>query len=138
MTTKYFTVDQANKTLPLVRRVVVDIMEEYRQWKEHVFRYELQAAGSQAHKGESPEQMTLRQQVDDSARKINRYMSELARIGCMFKGFEEGLVDFPHHMDGREVYLCWKIGEDQIDHWHDVESGFAGRQEIPADKRRSG
>lgn len=138
MTSRYFTLDQANKTLPLVRRVVADVVEEYRKWKDVVFRYELLAAGSKADEGESPEQVTLRHQVDESAQKINGFLDELGRIGCVFKGFEEGLVDFPHQMDGREVYLCWKLGEDQVEHWHDVESGFAGRQEIQADRRISG
>jgi len=127
---KYFTLDQANRTLPLVRRVVSDIVSEYRRWKDHVFRFELLAAGSKADEGESPEQVAMRQQVDASAEKINGYIEELSGIGCVFKGFEEGLVDFPHQMDGKEVFLCWKLGEDQIEFWHDAESGFAGRQEI--------
>ena len=130
MTTKFFTLDQANRTLPLVRRVVADVVDEYRKWKDVVFRYELLAAGSKADEGETAEQVSLRQQVDESAQKINGFLEELSRIGCVFKGFEEGLVDFPHQMDGREVYLCWRLGEDQIEHWHDVESGFAGRQEL--------
>jgi hypothetical protein len=130
--TKYFSVDQANRTLPLVKRIVADIVQEYRVWKEHVFQYELSAAGSQAHRGESPGQVALREQVDASARKINAYMDELARIGCVFKGFDEGLVDFYHQLDGRDVLLCWKHGEDEIAHWHEVDAGFAGRQPITA------
>lgn len=138
MANRYFTLDQANRTLPLVRRVVADVVEEYRRWKDYVFKYELLAAGSKADEGESPEQVALRQQVDESAHRINAYLEELGRIGCVFKGFEEGLVDFPHQMDGREVYLCWKLGEDQVEHWHDVETGFAGRQGIQADGRIGG
>jgi hypothetical protein len=41
-----------------------------------------------------------------------------------------GLLDFPSLRDGREVYLCWKYGEDQIDFWHDMDAGFMGRQPI--------
>ena len=130
MATKFFTLDQANRTLPLVRRVVTDIVDEHRRWKDQVFRFELLAASSKADEGERQEQVALRQQVDESARKINGFMEELSRIGCVFKGFEEGLVDFPHQMDGREVFLCWKLGEDQIEHWHDIEAGFTGRQEF--------
>ena len=48
------------------------------------------------------------------------------------KGAVEGLVDFPAEMDGRIVYLCWKLGEPEVLHWHDLESGFAGRQSLVA------
>ena len=128
MTQKYFTVEQANRTLPLVRRIVSDIVGEYRAWKEHLFRYELVAAGSQAREGESEEQVSLRRKVDDSAQRINRYMDELGAVGCVFKGFEDGLVDFYSRREGRDVFLCWKIGEDAVSHWHEIDAGAAGRQ----------
>jgi hypothetical protein len=131
MTAKYFTVDQANRTLPLVRRIVSDIVEEYGRWKEHVFRYELVAAGSTADKGESVEQVTLREKVDDSAQRINQFVEELIGIGCIFKGFEEGLVDFRSRLDGRDVLLCWKLGEESIEYWHEADAGYAGRQPLP-------
>jgi len=131
MTPKYFTVDQANRTLPLVRRIVSDIVEEYGRWKEHVFRYELVAAGSSAAKGESPEQVALREKVDDSAQRINRFVEELVGIGCVFKGFEEGLVDFRSQLEGRDVLLCWKLGEESVEYWHEADAGYAGRQPLP-------
>jgi hypothetical protein len=131
VTTKYFTVDQANRTLPLVKRIVADIVDEYGRWKEHVFRYELVAAGSTAQQGETAEQVELRGRVDDSAQRINDFVEELARIGCIFKGFEEGLVDFRARMEDRDVLLCWKLGEDAIEYWHELDAGFRGRQPIP-------
>ncbi len=127
---KYFTVAEANRTLPLVRRIVSDILEEYRAWKEHVFRYELVAAGSSADQGETEEQILLRKRVDASAQQINDYVEELARIGCLFKGFEQGLVDFFSYRDGRDVLLCWQHGEESVEYWHEVDVGFAGRQSI--------
>jgi hypothetical protein len=131
MTAKYFTVDQANRTLPLVRRIVIDIVEEYGRWKEHVFRYELVAAGSSADKGESVEQVALREKVDDSAQRINQFVEELVGIGCVLKGFEEGLVDFHSRLDGRDVLLCWRLGEESIEYWHEADAGYAGRQPLP-------
>jgi hypothetical protein len=131
VSTKYFTVEQANRTLPLVRRIVADIMDEHRRWKENLFRYEMIAAGSQASQGESEEQVTLQRAVDESARRINGYIGELAEIGCVFKGFDEGLVDFYSRRDDRDILLCWKVGEDRVAYWHEVEAGFAGRQELP-------
>jgi hypothetical protein len=46
---------------------------------------------------------------------------------------DQGLVDFPHLKEGREVYLCWKHGEEDIRYWHEIDAGFAGRKRIPED-----
>jgi hypothetical protein len=51
----------------------------------------------------------------------------LQELGCVVKGVQQGLVDFPHLKNGREVYLCWQLGEDDIGFWHEIDSGFAGR-----------
>ena len=130
MALKYFTLEEANRTLPLVKRIVRDIVEEYRRWKEHVFRYELVAASSTADRGESEEQVALRGEVDRSAQRINNFVEELARVGCVFKGFDEGLVDFYSKRDDRDIFLCWKLGEDALAYWHEVDTGFSGRQPL--------
>ena len=62
--------------------------------------------------------------------KINYLTDELESKGCVLKGIEHGLVDFPSLRDGKEVYLCWKNPEQRIEYWHDIQSGFAGRQRI--------
>src|SRR5256886_14239060 len=72
--------------------------------------------------GESTEQLALRGRIDDVARQINDFLLELDQIGCVFKGFEPGLVDFYGKLDGKEIFWCWKQGEDRIDHWHDSEA----------------
>ena len=131
MPRKYFTLDQANKTLPLVRKIVSDITSLHPVWRDLVYRYELVAAQSDPKWGESTEQVALRTQIEAVARQINGYMVELEEIGCVFKGFEEGLVDFYGQLDGREMFWCWKQGEERISHWHELEAGFAGRQPIP-------
>lgn len=66
-------------------------------------------------------------------RATTRFQEILDRIadrGCHLKGLDPGLVDFPHLRDGREVYLCWRMGENQIRHWHEIEDGFDGRQPL--------
>ena len=62
--------------------------------------------------------------------KINYLTDELESKGCVLKGIEHGLVDFPCLRDGKEVYLCWKNPEKRIEYWHDIMSGFSGRQKI--------
>ena len=61
---------------------------------------------------------------------INSLTEELESKGCVLKGIEHGLIDFPSLRDGKEVYLCWKNPEPRIEYWHDIQSGFAGRQRI--------
>lgn len=131
MPPKYFTLSEANRTLPLVKRIVADVTALHPKWRDLVYRYELIAARAKPEWGESEEQLALRNQIEDVARQMNDYLRELEEIGCVFKGFEEGLVDFHGTLDGRDMLWCWKQGEQEITHWHEVEAGYAGRQPIP-------
>lgn len=129
--TKFFTLAEANRTLPLVKRVVQDIMSVYPEWKDLVARYELVASQARPEWGESKEQLDLKAQIDAVAVVINGYLRELEQVGCESKGFDEGLVDFHGRLDGREILWCWKLGEDRITHWHEIDTGYAGRQPLP-------
>ena len=57
-------------------------------------------------------------------------LDRIANRGCHLKGLDPGLVDFPHLRDGKEVYLCWRVGEAKIRYWHEIEDGFEGRQPL--------
>ena len=131
MSPKLFTLAEANRTLPLVRRIMQDVAAYYPTWKDLVSRYELIAAGARPDWGESAEQLDLKAQIDDVAGKIHACIVELEQIGCESKGPEEGLVDFHGKLDGREILWCWKLGEERITHWHELDAGFKGRQPIP-------
>ena len=131
MAHKFFTLAEANRTLPLVRRVVQDIMAAYPHWKDLVDRYGLIASQARPEWCESQEQLNLKAEIDTVAVKINGYLGELEQIGCEFKGFDKGLVDFHGRLDEREILWCWKLGEDRITHWHELEAGFDGRQPLP-------
>lgn len=132
MPRKLFSLAEAQRTLPLVKRIVQDIQGVYPEWKDLVARYELIAAQARPEWGESQEQLALKARIDAVAATINGYLAELDQIGCEFKGFDEGLVDFHGRLDGHEILWCWRSGEERITHWHELESGFAGRQPIPA------
>ena len=62
--------------------------------------------------------------------RFQKVLDRIADRGCHLKGLDPGLVDFPHLRDGREVYLCWRMGEKQIRYWHEIEDGFDGRQPL--------
>jgi hypothetical protein len=127
---KYFTVLEANRTLPYVRPIVADIVASYKEWRDGVRRYEVLAAASGSEYGETEEQVQVRAEVEVVARQINDYMDELSAVGCVFKGFDDGLVDFFCRFEGRDIFLCWKLGEPDVAHWHELDAGFAGRQEL--------
>lgn len=125
---RYFTLEEANATLPYVRSIVTDVVAAYEEWRDHVAKYEVMAANSRSDEGETDDQIALRNEVDKIARRIGGYLSELEAVGCTFKGFDDGIVDFLSEQNGRDIYLCWKLGEPEIAHWHELEAGFAGRQ----------
>jgi hypothetical protein len=125
-----FTVEEAERTLPLLKRILSDLRVEYDIWREAMSSYEMLAAGSRAESGETTDLVSSRVAVTRAANRINDFLLELESIGCLFKGFDEGLVDFYALSDDRLVLLCWKLGEDHITHWHEVDAGFSGRQPI--------
>lgn len=129
---RYFTLPEANATLPLVRRIVADIMVAHPRWRDLVASFELVAAQARPERGESAEQVRLRTAIEVAAKDIASYLSELEQIGCVFKGFDQGLVDFYGKLDDRDVFWCWKVGETKIEYWHEIEAGFAGRQSVTA------
>ena len=128
---KYFTLSEANRTLPLVKRIVADITALYPEWRSLVSQYEVVAAQARPDWGESTEQVRLRSEIEVVAKRMQDFLHELEQIGCVFKGFDQGLVDFRGRLDEREIFWCWKQGEDEITHWHDLDSGFAGRKPVP-------
>ena len=119
---KYFTPTEAKKTLPLVKRIVKDILDTSNE-----MRLIADEIG-----GKAEEDPRIQRLADD----IENFMSELEEIGCYFKdwNFQIGLVDFPAIIEGKEVFLCWKSDEDEIMYYHEMEAGFAGRKIIPPEE----
>ena len=118
-----FTLAQANRALPLVRRVVNDIV----QTREQATQLQLRLESSSA-----KDQKRIQQDLDVAIDKLHTYLDELTEIGCELKDFQVGLVDFIGNHQGREVYLCWKLGEETIAYFHELSAGVAGR--IPVSK----
>lgn len=127
---KIFTLEEANSTLPLVRRIVGDLLEEYPRWRSAVAHYEVLSGGARADWGETPELLNSRTAVTSLAERISGYLGELSDIGCVFKGFDAGLVDFYSLREDRLIFLCWRLGEETIQYWHEIESGFSGRHPL--------
>lgn len=128
---RLFTVEQANATLPLVRRIVDDLLALHPQWRAAVSAYELAQVAADAGE-ESAEARDARLEAGRLAGDIESCLDELTQVGCHFKDFEAGLVDFPASYDDRVVYLCWQSGEPAVSHWHELAAGAAGRRDIDA------
>jgi len=126
-----FTIDQANRTLPLVSRIVTDIVETYERWQEAVRAFEIASVGAKAD-APSPEAVALEREAQRLAVEITGFVRELDTLGVEFKGYDIGLVDFPSRVGDRPVYLCWRLGEPAVRYWHETNGGFAGRQPIEA------
>ena len=124
---KTFSIDQANRALPLVRRIVQDIVDDYARWQEMVKRLDVMTAAP----GRDPVAVDrLQRDIQSAARAIDDCVRELTELGVEMKGFDVGLVDFPGEMGGRPVYLCWRLGEASVAHWHERDAGFAGRRPL--------
>ena len=124
-----FTVEEANKTLPLVRRIVSDAVRDYWRWQEKVREYEEVAANRRIDQLNADADR-LEREAQQLARDIDGYIEEIRELGVEMKGIESGLVDFPAEVDGRPVLLCWRLGEDSVQYWHEEDAGFAGRQPV--------
>ena len=124
-----FTVEEANRTLPLVSKIVSDLVRAHQSWEDKVREFELATVGSSP---ERPDAMAELLQIEAQrlAVEIEGYISELADLGVICKGMDTGLVDFPGERDGRQVYYCWMLGEPSVQFWHEVDAGFVGRKKL--------
>lgn len=125
---KVFTIEEANRTLPLVRRIVRDIVSTHSELLARAEAYRGLAVTDRS----GTERRHLESELRELTERVNEYIEELTQIGAQFKGFEGGLVDFNGVLDGRPVLLCWKLGEDSVEWWHEIDAGFAGRQRLPS------
>ena len=126
---KLFTVDEANRTLPLVKRIVEDLVRDHHLWEEKVRQFELATVGSSP---EHPDVIAELLQIEAQrlASDIEHYIAELNDLGVICKGMDTGLVDFRGEFDGREVFYCWRLGEPSVQYWHEIDAGFVGRQRL--------
>jgi hypothetical protein len=126
---RLFTVNEANALLPAVRPLVERILENIRRLKsksETVTREEQLDP-------EAADFMDRLQQDGEIARlvaEVREWVGEIHSHGCLCKGVEQGLIDFPCMLGAEVVFLCWQLGEPAVGHWHRIEDGFAGRRPL--------
>jgi len=126
--TKHFTVQEARAALPELRRKLIRINDLVAEIHKRAVDSE-NAAPIVRQNGRGPV-------VDASGPQrelAQRLLDEIADAGIQIKDLGRGLVDFPHFLNedpAHEVFLCWHLGEDTIEYWHDIEAGYSGRQKL--------
>jgi hypothetical protein len=128
-----YTVDEANNELPRVRRIVAQIAELSALLPEledqaRIAEYESNRAGAGA--GDQERQQQSRDAVGGAEIELLKAVANLNGMGIQLKGPLEGLIDFPSYRNGELVELCWKLGEERVEHWHHVGEGYAGRKKL--------
>ena len=122
---RYFDPALANRALPLVRRVVRDIVRVHAAIEDAHER-----ARDLARAGKTDEAEAEQDALQALVYERRRFIEELGDIGCELKDPRIGLIDFPARLDDRDVCLCWKLGEARVANWHETTDGFAGRRPI--------
>jgi hypothetical protein len=120
---KYFTPQQANAMLPLLKLIVRDISnlaQALREQHRRLAQLEEEQADLDEIVGE----------IERTQDEMHAHAHELEQLQVELKDPLAGLVDFRSRLNGREVYLCWRLGETEVAHWHELDAGFVGRQKL--------
>lgn len=131
---RYFTPEEANPSeegLPRLREIVTRLQERQRtldQRQEELAALAQRATGNgRAFERVAQEALQVAERL---AQEIKSLVAEVQALDCEVKDLERGLVDFPAWREGRLVYLCWMLGEDEVAYWHDSQTDFAGRRPL--------
>lgn len=122
---RHFTLDQARALLPELRRIFRDAhhRRDVVQKTDTELGNKLRQTGTDVG-GEKVSGLLM------DMLQLNAQLRRLQDMGVQIKDFDRGLVDFPHIRDGREVFLCWELDENDIEFWHDIDAGYAGRERL--------
>ena len=135
MPERTFTPEEANEALvrvrPLVERMVAarrTLFDAQRRQAELVARVASNGGGLTP-----PDVSAVAAEAQQASAELVAVVEELQGIGVQVKDLDRGLVDFPCVHRGREVLLCWELGEDEVAFWHGADEGYAGRRPLPLD-----
>ena len=121
---RHFTVEEANAMLPQLEPLL-NQLREARDELTDAEAHELLSDASAGNGGGEPGR-----QVGVAFLEVRRLLGALEEAGILLRDIDRGLLDFPALAEGREIYLCWELGEDEIGYWHELSAGFGGRQPL--------
>jgi hypothetical protein len=124
MAERLFTREEANQLLPQLRPLLERAREVATVLGDRDRQRRLRSVTVGNGGGEAAREMMA------EGDELSRVVAEISRLGVVVRDPTTGLVDFPAERDGEPIFLCWRMDEDGVDHWHDRDSGFAGRQPL--------
>ena len=130
---KFFTRDQAERVLPEVEQLLREALHLKSQFvdADELLKETVREITMRGGMSVNNERLgDARERRDAAAGRLPTVIEAIQEHGCLIKDLDTGLLDFPTLYEGREVYLCWRLGEQRIEYWHDIEEGFRGRKPI--------
>ncbi|HEX8051742.1 MAG TPA: DUF2203 domain-containing protein [Thermoleophilaceae bacterium] len=124
MATRHYTVAEANEALPWVLERIERLRSARVRLTDEEVREALAEAAPMNGGGEPG------RHVSEAFLDMRSALGELQASEIVLRDLDRGLIDFPAQRDGREVYLCWEEGEDEVGYWHDLDSGYGGREPL--------
>jgi len=128
MAKTYFTIESAQKQLPKIKKSILKLQNLKK------------AIDAVASVRIDPQEVGFEEFIETNAKLNKDYhklsyefykeLEKLEKTGCVLKDLEQGLIDFCCKFEGRDIFLCWKLGEEKVKAWHEVDDGFAGRKPI--------
>jgi hypothetical protein len=131
-----FTLAEAQGLIPRVDRLLREAIEfknAYEEAEKQIQAFQERVTIMGGLTVDRDTAIQVRTQRDGAAAQLRNAIEQVQEVGCLIKDLDIGLIDFPTTYRGEEVYLCWKLGEEDIEHWHGVEEGFRGRKKIDRD-----
>jgi hypothetical protein len=121
---RHYTRDEANALLPRIKPLLLKLRESRDELTDEEAHEALADAAPSNGGGDAGIQ------VGEAFLEVRRLIGALSEAAIVVRDVDRGLIDFPSILDDREVYLCWELGEDSVDFWHDLDSGYQGRQPL--------
>jgi len=124
---KYFTIEEAEKLLPKIEKILKRTTQ-LNKAIELLSSIEIEVYDDDY---ENLRRITkTNKQFHKLSYELYANIEKLEDMGCIIKDMDAGLTDFYHKFEGRDIFLCWKLGESGIKFWHEVDSGYMGRKQI--------
>jgi hypothetical protein len=121
---RFISIETANNMLPLLKSIVTSLQET---WLEIIYQKDLL---THIQKGEKELEESIKAKLSVLIDKINGYIKEVEDLGCFVEEFRRGIVNFPTLYLGRKVFFTWKLGEDAVQFWHELDESYNDRMPI--------
>ncbi len=132
MKSKLLTIHEANRMLPLLRSIVVDIRSSWNQIISKRSELESLEKSKRDDQGDHDNQEIeeLKTELNLLIERINNYIREVEDLGCFVEEFKRGIINFPSLYHGRKVFLCWGLDDESVEFWHELDESYNDRVKI--------